>query len=165
MRDSVPGKRRLPCGADVREKGVFMRRFPLLIVICAFAAFGLAACGGDDNKDTTTQPATTEPSTTETTTGGGGKTVQVAADPSGALAFEQKSLTAPVGKVTFGFTNESSTPHDFVLERDGQEVAKTPVFSGGKRTTQATLEAGKYTYFCSVPGHRQAGMEGTLTAK
>jgi plastocyanin len=143
-----------------------MRRFPLLIVICAFAAFGLAACGGDDNKDTTTQPATTEPATTETTTGGGAaKAVQVAADPSGALAFEQKSLTAPVGKVTFDFTNESSTPHDFVLERDGQEVAKTPVFSGGKKTTEATLEAGKYTYFCSVPGHRQAGMEGTLTAK
>jgi plastocyanin len=143
-----------------------MRRFPLLIVICAFAAFGLAACGGDDNGDTTTAPATTEPTTTETTTGGGGgSTVRVAADRDGALEFVQKSLTAPVGRVTFDFTNDSSTPHDFVLERDGQEVAKTPVFSDGKRTTEATLEAGEYTYFCSVPGHRQAGMEGTLTAR
>jgi plastocyanin len=142
-----------------------MRRFPLLIVICAFAAFGLAACGGDDDGDTTTAPATTEPTTEPTTGGGGASTVRVAADPDGALEFVQKSLTARVGRVTFPFTNDSSTPHDFVLERDGQEVAKTPVFSDGRRTTEATLEAGEYTYFCSVPGHRQAGMEGTLTAR
>ena len=147
-----------------------MRRIPLLIVICALAAFGLAACGGDDNKDTTTEPATTQPATTDTTTtdagaGGGGEIVQVAADPGGALAFEQKSLTAPTGLVRFRFTNESSTPHDFVLEQDGQEVAKTDVISEKATTTEAPIKAGEYTYFCSVPGHRQAGMEGTLTAK
>jgi plastocyanin len=147
-----------------------MKRYALLIAVCLLAVFGLAACGGDDNKDTTTEPAATQStSTTESTStsesGGSGKTVKVSADPSGALAFEQKSLTAPTGKVTFEFTNDSSTPHDFVLEKDGKELAKTPVFSGGSKTTQATLAAGKYTYFCSVPGHRQAGMEGTLTAK
>ena len=143
-----------------------MRRIPLLIVICALAVFGLAACGGDDNKDTTTEPAaTTDTTTTDTGAGGAGKTVQVAADPSGALKFVQSSLTAPVGKVTFKFTNESSTPHDFVLEQDGQELGKTEVISESSATTEATLEAGEYTYFCSVPGHRQAGMEGTLTAK
>ena len=76
-----------------------MKRFPLLIVICALAVFGLAACGGDDNKDTTTEPAATEPATTETTTtgagAGGGKTVAASADPGGALEFVKKSLTAP----------------------------------------------------------------------
>ena len=144
-----------------------MRRFPLLIVICAVAVFGLAACGGDDNKDTTTEPAATEPATTDTTTtdAGAGKTVPVAADPGGALKFTQDSLSAPAGQATFEFTNESSTPHDFVLEQDGQELAKTDVISEGSDTAKATLEAGEYTYFCSVPGHRQAGMEGALTAK
>ncbi len=145
-----------------------MKRFPLLIVICALAVFGLAACGGDDNTDTTTEPAATEPATTETTTtgeGGAGGTVDVAADPGGALEFEQKSLSAPVGAVTFDFTNESSTPHDFVLEQDGNEIAKTEVISEGTDTARGTLEAGEYTFYCSVPGHRQAGMEGTLTAK
>ena len=52
-----------------------------------------------------------------------------------------------------------------MLEQDGQEVAKTDVISEGSDTAKATLEAGEYTFFCSVPGHRQAGMEGTLTAK
>ena len=145
-----------------------MRRFPLLVAVCALAAvLGLAACGSDDNKDSTTAATT---STTDTTTtdesAGGGGTVQVAADPSGALKFEQSSLSASAGKDTFKFTNESSTPHDFVIEdSDGKEIAKTPVISGDTATTDATLKAGEYTYFCSVPGHRQAGMEGTLTAK
>ena len=144
-----------------------MRRFPLLLLICAVAAFSLAACGGDDGGEDTTGAATETTTTEETTTGegGGGSTVQISADPGGALEFEQNSLTATVGEVTFEFTNESSTPHDFVLEQDGTEITKTEVISGSEDTADATLEAGEYTYFCSVPGHRQAGMEGTLTAE
>jgi plastocyanin len=146
-----------------------MRRFPILVLICVLAALGLAACGGDDDGgSSTTDTAATE--TTDTTTtgaaGGGGETVQVAADPSGALAFEQKSLSAPAGSDTFEFTNESSTPHDFVVEDEGgKELGKTDVIDGGKDTVKLDLAAGKYTYFCSVPGHRQAGMEGPLTVK
>ena len=105
-----------------------MKRFPLLIAVCALAAvLGLAACGGgDDNSDNTTA-ATTDTTTTEQSAGGGGGTVQVAADPNGALKFVQSSLTAPAGKDTFEFTNESSTPHDFVLEDSGgTEVARRP---------------------------------------
>jgi plastocyanin len=149
-----------------------MRRLPLAALICSLAVFGvgLTACGGDDNSsnDTASTPATTNTTTTETNTSGGGsaQTIKVAADPSGALKFEQSSLTGKAGKATFDFTNDSSTPHDFVLEEDGKEVAKTDVISGKTVSTSATLDAGgKYTYFCSVPGHRQAGMEGTLTVK
>lgn len=146
-----------------------MKRFPLLILICALAAFGLAACGGDDGGSDTTEPAATETTTTEETTtgaGGGGETVEVSADPGGALQFEQKSLSASAGATTFKFTNPSSTPHDFVIEDDGgTEVAKTEVITDGEADTKATLESAKYTFFCSVPGHRQAGMEGTLTVK
>ena len=38
-------------------------------------------------------------------------------------------------------------------------------FDGGTKSFSATLKAGTYTYYCSVPGHRQAGMQGTLTVK
>ena len=53
-----------------------------------------------------------------------------------------------------------------MIEEGDKEIAKTDVISGDKATTEATLTAGgDYTYFCSVPGHRQAGMEGKLTVK
>ena len=122
-----------------------MKRLPLLLIICALSVFGLAACGDDNSSsDTTTEPAATETTTTgESGGGGGGETVQVAADPDGALEFVQKSLRAPVGQATFEFTNQSSTPHDFVLERDGQELAKTDVITQGEDTSQAHARGGR----------------------
>jgi plastocyanin len=143
-----------------------MTRFPLMLVLCLVAALGVAACGGDDDGGGDT--AATDTTTTETTdTAGraGGKTVKVAADPGGALKFTQDSLTAPAGKDTFEFTNESSTPHDFAVEQDGNDVGKTEVITGDTDTVELDLEAGEYTFYCSVPGHRQAGMEGTLTVE
>ena len=144
-----------------------MRRFPLLIVICALAVFGLAACGGDDDTDTTTEPAATETTTTETTTTGGRRRGDGGgrSRPGRGARVRAEEPHRARRAVTFEFTNESSTPHDFVLEQDGEEVAKTDVITEGNDTAQATLEAGEYTFFCSVPGHRQAGMEGTLTAE
>jgi uncharacterized cupredoxin-like copper-binding protein len=146
-----------------------MRRFPILVLVCLLAAFGLAACGGDDegdNNTAATTPATTETETTTEESAGGGETIEVTADPGGALEFEQKSLTGKAGKNTVELTNDSSTPHDVVIEDDGgEDVAKTEVISDGKEETTADLQAGKYTFYCSVPGHRQAGMEGTLNVK
>ena len=61
------------------------------------------------------------------------------------------------------FTNESSVPHNVSIEKGEDEVGKTKVVTGGNASTTATLKAGKYTYYCSVDGHEQAGMKGTLT--
>lgn len=141
---------------------------------------GLTACGGEDESNDLpaglpTPTATTEtppPAETETTPAEttpteepAGEVVEVAADPEGQLAYVQKELEAPAGKVTFAFTNESPVPHDFVIEKDGDEVAGSEVIMESEEDVDADLEAGEYTYFCSVPGHRQAGMEGTLTAQ
>jgi plastocyanin len=144
-----------------------MRRFPLILVLCLVAALGVVACGGDDDGggDTAATDTTTTETTDTTEGGGGGKTVKVAADPGGDLKFVQESLTAPVGKSTFEFTNESSIPHDFAVEEDGNDVGKTDVISGDTATVELDLQAGEYTFYCSVPGHRQAGMQGTLTVE
>jgi plastocyanin len=144
-----------------------MRRFPLLLLICALAALGVAACGGDDG-GSDTQATTTE--TTETTTtdegatgeAGGGNVIRVSADPGGDLAFEQDSLTASPGRNTIEFTNEASIPHDVRIEKGDEEVGGTEVITGDTAEARVELEAGDYTFFCSVPGHRQAGMEGPL---
>lgn len=89
-------------------------------------------------------------------------TVAVAADPSGQLKFAQSNLTAKAGKVTIAFTNNSQIAHNFTLLR-GNSPTATPTFSGATKTLSVTLPPGKYQFLCSVPGHAQAGMMGTLT--
>jgi plastocyanin len=133
-----------------------MRRCPLLLLICALAAPGVAACGGDGGSTTTT-------GTTHTTATEG--VIKVEADPNGALAFVQKSLTAKPGRNRIVLTNKSSVPHDVKIEKDGREIGGTEVVINGTADATVDLNPGRYTFFCSVPGHRQAGMEGPLTVR
>ncbi|HEX6782383.1 MAG TPA: plastocyanin/azurin family copper-binding protein [Solirubrobacterales bacterium] len=137
------------------------------------AALALAACGGGD--DTTSDETAPAPETTQEAEGekeaeggtsGSAAAVDIEADPSGNLAFTTDEATAKAGKVTVNFTNSSPVPHDVRIESsDGEEVGGTEVISEGNESAAVELKPGEYTYFCSVPGHRQAGMEGTLTVK
>jgi plastocyanin len=98
--------------------------------------------------------------------GASGGTVEVEADPSGNLAFTSEEITAKAGNDTIKFTNESPVPHDVVIEdENGKELGGTEITQEGSETAEVELKPGTYTYFCSVPGHRQAGMEGTLVVK
>lgn len=102
----------------------------------------------------------------EAESGSSGSTVEVEADPSGNLAFTSEEITAKAGKDTIEFTNESPVPHDVKIEdSSGKEIGGTEITSEGSDTAEVDLKPGTYTYFCSVPGHRQAGMEGTLVVK
>jgi uncharacterized cupredoxin-like copper-binding protein len=51
------------------------------------------------------------------------------------------------------------------IEQDGQEIAASALISEGKTSVSADLAPGTYTFFCTVPGHAEAGMEGTLVVK
>lgn len=100
---------------------------------------------------------------------GGGKpatakdgTLEVDADPNGQLAFVTDTALAPAGQLTVKMTNKSGTPHDIVIDGKGDgEIVQ----NGGTSEFKADFTPGTYTYFCSVPGHRQAGMAGKLTVK
>jgi plastocyanin len=94
-------------------------------------------------------------------------TVRQAADPSGRLRFAEPSLHADAGKVKFVFTDASIVPHNLTIERGshGPNIASTPIFRSGYRTLTAALKPGRYTFYCDVPGHRQAGMQGTITVR
>jgi plastocyanin len=105
--------------------------------------------------------------------GGGGKpsasapggTLKLAADPS-AIAYDATSLSSKAGKVTIDFTNPAPLEHDVAIEgEDGKEIAASETIAQSKTSVSAELEPGTYTFFCTVPGHREAGMEGTLTVK
>ena len=87
----------------------------------------------------------------------------IAADPSGALKYDKKALSAKAGKVTIAFTNASPIGHDVTIAKGPTKLAGTNVITNSKAAVSVTLKPGAYVFYCSVPGHRQAGMQGTLT--
>jgi plastocyanin len=90
-------------------------------------------------------------------------TLKLAANPAGQLAYTTKSLSAKAGKVTIDFSNASPVEHDVAFAQGSTVAGQTPVFTGGSKTLTITLKPGTYSFYCTVPGHRAAGMEGTLT--
>ena len=93
-------------------------------------------------------------------------TFDVEADPSGSLAYTTDEASAEAGKVTVNFTNSSPVPHDVRIEDSGgEDIGGTEVFAEGNESAKVDLKSGEYTFYCSVPGHRQGGMEGTLTVE
>lgn len=96
--------------------------------------------------------------------GGAATTLQLEASET-ALAFDTTQLSAKAGKVTIDFTNPSALEHNVVIEQNGKELAGFEPIAKGEESETANLQPGTYTFFCSVPGHREAGMEGTLTVK
>ena len=132
------------------------RRALALLLVLAASVLALSACGGGSSSSSTT------PATTGGGGAGGGSTVKISADPSGALKYEQTDVSATAGSITIDFTNMSSLPHDVTIEGNGASGA-TDQITDSTTSTTVDLEPGTYTFFCSVDGHRAAGMEGTLT--
>jgi len=148
-----------------------MKKLAALLVL-ALAAFALVACGGDDDSDTTSATtdangaAAAEGGEKAGAGGGSGSTVEFEADPSGELAYTTDSATAEAGEVTIDFTNPQGLTHDVVIEDEGgEDVGGTELIGEGETSETVNLKPGEYTFYCSVPGHREAGMEGTLTVE
>lgn len=98
--------------------------------------------------------------------GAAGAALELTSPEDGSLVFDPESLEAPVGEVTIEFTNPASIEHDVHIERDGEELAASDlVADGDSSAASAELEPGEYAFYCAVPGHREGGMEGTLTVE
>jgi len=95
---------------------------------------------------------------------GPGGTLQLAASPTD-LAFDTTSLTSKPGKVTIDLDNPATLEHNVAIDQNGKELATSATISKGKTSVSADLAPGTYTFLCTVPGHAEAGMEGTLVVK
>ncbi|HEY7892290.1 MAG TPA: plastocyanin/azurin family copper-binding protein [Solirubrobacteraceae bacterium] len=98
--------------------------------------------------------------------------LQIAADPAGQLAYVTKSASAKPGAVTIEMPNASGVSHNIAVEAGekgangtGTVVGASPFTAKGSVSVHVTLKPGTYTFFCQAPGHRAAGMYGTLTVK
>lgn len=165
-----------------------MKKLAILFALL-LAAMALVACGGgDDSTNGDTSPAAgavedieegaedakeevedkagEAKEEAEGGTADASGTFDVEADPSGGLAFTTDEASAKAGKVTINFSNPSPVPHDVRIEDSGgKDIGGTEVITESSESAQVNLKPGDYTFYCSVPGHRQGGMEGTLTAE
>jgi plastocyanin len=91
--------------------------------------------------------------------------LDVSSPADGALVFEPDGLEAKPGNLTISYDNPSPVPHSIaVATANGNVLGETTPGTGGKQTLQITdLAPGKYIFYCTVPGHREGGMEGDLT--
>ena len=148
-------------------------RKSMLIFAAVLAALVLVAagCGDDDDDGGSSDNATQEDSSgaegngadTEASGGGGGATkLTLVADRGGAPKFDKTELTAKPGKVTILMENPSDVPHAVEVEGNGVEK-ETDTVTGANADVTVDLKAGNYEFYCPVDGHRDAGMEGTLT--
>jgi plastocyanin len=149
----------------------------MALALLVLASLAIVACGSSSSSSTSTESETSEPAETASGGGGaeaegggkaeaGGSIVKLATPTGTTLAYTTKSATAKAGQVSIEFDNPQEMQHDVAIENSSGEVlGETELVAAGTATTTVNLKPGKYTFFCTVPGHREAGMEGTLTVK
>jgi plastocyanin len=111
-------------------------------------------------KASTGTPSTSAPAPAAATT-----SLKLIANPGGLLSYDTKSLSAGAGSVSITLTNNAPLEHNVTVAQGTTVLGSSPTFGGGRRTLTLKLKPGTYTFYCSVPGHRQAGMEGTLSVQ
>jgi plastocyanin len=124
-----------------------MRTRPsLLLGLCAaLVTPGLVACGSSSS---TSGTATTVP---------GAGALAVTAK---SFSFTPKEIDVKAGSTATLSLHSTDLAHDFTVKELDIHVA----VQGGKTTSKSITfdKPGTYTFYCSVAGHREAGMEGTL---
>lgn len=153
-----------------------MKKLAALLAL-ALASVALVACGGSSDNSSSSSESTGEASggaaaeSGEKSGGGamhagGGSTLEFEADPNGELAYTATEETAKAGKVTVDFNNPQGLTHDVAIENEkGETIGQTELVADEETSTTVNLKPGTYHYYCTVPGHREAGMEGTLTVE
>lgn len=131
--------------------GDILRRAGLLVAVAA-ATLLVGGCGGGGGQgagSTTSMGSTPAPGVVLNVTGT-------------EYAFAPPTANAAAGRTTIRFTNKGTMEHDFVI--DVLHI-KLPAKPGKSAETTVTLKPGTYEYYCSIPGHRQSGMQGKLMVK
>lgn len=127
----------------------------------------VALVAGQPGKDTGALANAGKPKVSNKPIAAKGGTLKIDADPTGALAFVTSKATATPGSLMFVSVNKASIPHNIALRDPGGKLIKEgpDVSGGGSSEFTASVEAGKYAFVCTVPGHEEGGMKGDLTVK
>jgi plastocyanin len=102
--------------------------------------------------------------------GGGGASYKQPSGPAqqtidikgGNFFFDPKNVDAPAGIDAIKLSSQGGL-HTLVFAGGKVPGFKLEAASGNSEQLKVNLKPGKYTFFCDIPGHRAAGMEGTIT--
>ena len=131
--------------------------------IAAYVAYAAARPGSDTGLLASAVPS---PSSGKPAVEKNGK-LELEANPAGQLAYTTNKATATAGPLTISMKNISGVTHNLAIQSGttGPILGATPLEPKGTASFAVKLKPGTYTYFCQAPGHRAAGMYGTLTVK
>lgn len=145
-----------------------MKQVAALLAL-ALASLALVACGGGSDNGTTEEANSPNGNTTQNDNNnpnGAAETLSFEADPNGGLAFTSTEETVKAGEVEVDFDNPQGLIHDVRIEDAGDnDVGGTEQITDSSTSAVVDLQPGTYTFYCSIPGHREQGMEGTLTVE
>jgi uncharacterized cupredoxin-like copper-binding protein len=170
FRPEFPGRRGLPA---------FLTLTAALFVGMMFAVFffgrepseGHAAEAANTTQPSPPPPATTAPTTTKSTSTAASTTTTSAKAASKSVSVSETewkialpNTTVAAGKYAFDVKNDGHIPHDLTINGPGVSNQKTPLINPGKTAKLSVeLKTGSYDFYCSVPGHKQAGMDVKVT--
>ena len=100
----------------------------------------------------------------EAPAGGEASLLDVTSPEDGGLSFEPDGLEASAGTITLAYDNPSQVQHSIAIENEaGETLAESETVIGETTEASAELAPGEFVFYCTVPGHREGGMEGVLT--
>jgi plastocyanin len=146
------------------SRGVLLGVIALFVVIVGTTmAFAIVKSVDEQNKRN--DKLAEEEGTTTTAPSGPVTALDVSSPSDGGLVYTPTGLQAKPGNVSITYDNPSQVPHSIaVATANGNVLGQVSPFANGKQTvTLNDLKPGKYVFYCTVPGHREAGMQGDLT--
>ena len=146
------------------NRGVLLGVIALFVAIVGTTmAFAIVKSVDEQNKRN--DQLAKEEGTTSTTASGPVTALDVSSPSDGGLVYQPNGLQAKPGNVAITYNNPSQVPHSIaVATSNGNVLGQVQPFTNGKQTvTLNNLQPGKYVFYCTVPGHREAGMQGDLT--
>ena len=107
--------------------------------------------------ETTTEATTTAATTTTTSAPASVKVTET------EFKIALPKSTLPAGSYSFEVANDGKIEHDLVVEGNGVDEKTQTIEAGDTATLKVDLKPGTYDVYCSIPGHKQAGMDVKLT--
>jgi uncharacterized cupredoxin-like copper-binding protein len=179
FRPDYPGRRGLPAFLTV-SVALFVGMMCAVVFFGREPAEGNAAAAGSSVAATTEAAPTTAATQTTTTTTTTTRATSTSATTTAAspaskppqkvtvteseFKIELPSQSLKAGAYEFDLENKGKIAHDLVVKGPGVNDEKTPVIDSGKTAVlKVDLKSGTYELYCSVPGHKQAGMDVKVT--